>query len=165
MEILDQSLEELPKSPPINWVGRLFYIGEIVLLMGFVLMVTNSIRFDEDFIFYYFYGLYSAGAITFTLFSGAFPRSADKAFGILASLAFSMVGIPFFFSAEFSGDKMLVVPAFMMALMAIASFVYFLLRLIRRGRETTIWHFLGMVVRIGLMMIPTFVFLFFTLRR
>ncbi len=163
MEILDQSFEARIKPQPLNWLGKAFYIGEGIMILVLLLLMTDIIGFDEEIALIFFLGYYSLFAAIFVLFSNAFPIRIDKVFGLISVLAFSTIAAVLYFSDWLNNGVAQIGFISVIALMSLFSFIFFLVRAIGRNKQTSIWSYVGMLVRLGIFLLPIFVYLYFRL--
>lgn len=163
MELLDSDFTTSPSAQKqqLNLFGKLFYLGELGWILLAVLVFTGTFNPNEDYILYAFWGYYSIGGAMFAYLSGAFSTVLEKNFAFASVVAFSLWGFFMLLPNKFTSKTGMVAIISIMALMGSACFLFFLIRAVKRGNQTPVWSFIGMIIRLGLLLFPVYAMLFF----
>lgn len=163
MDLLDIDFMPMVKPKPLNWVGKAFYVGEFMLILMSFAIMSRFLKLDRDLVAFSWFGFYSVGGFLFIAFGTAFVKGRDKVMAALGLLSFLLISFEFFRKdLGYSYTDFKEIRSYLyvsIAVLAATSFIYFFRCLIKREPHTSPWSYVGMVIRLGLYLIPVTILL------
>lgn len=158
MDLLDIDFMPMVKPKPLNWVGKAFYVGEVALIVASFAIMSRFVKIDDDLVPVAWFGFYGIAGFIFVFFSTAFAKKRDKILAAIGLFSFVLMGLePLRVALDFPYEvyrELRVYLYLAIAVMAGTAFIYFFRCLIKREPHTSPWSYVGMVIRLGLYLIP-----------